>query len=65
MPFKQMTRNFSHNEDICIESAWLNTSKESIYEDDQTFSRFWKMIYNEFVINCNEGVRSKRSVKNC
>lgn len=59
----QRSANFSHQEDICIVSACLNTSKEAIRGGDQTSSRFWKRIYDQFVTNCGQRGRTEQSIK--
>lgn len=59
----QWTKNFSHNEDVLIESAWLNTSNDAISGNEQSSSRFWKRIYDLFMSNGGEIGRTKKSVK--
>ena len=40
----QMTKNFSQEEDKLIVSAWLNTSKDAITENEQQGGAFWHRI---------------------
>ncbi|KAF5732218.1 glutathione S-transferase T3-like [Tripterygium wilfordii] len=60
----QRTRNFTRDEDVFIVSAWLNTSKDAIHRVDQSSSRLWRRIYNQFLTNGGRGGRTEASIKN-
>jgi hypothetical protein len=42
------TKNFDHQEDVVVCSAWLNVSKDPIHGANQTRSSFWKRILDYF-----------------
>ncbi|KAL7097208.1 hypothetical protein ACP275_10G129400 [Erythranthe tilingii] len=56
----QRSENFSRKEDVCIVSVWLNTRKDVINGENG----FWRRIYDRFIINCGQGRRTERSIKN-
>ncbi|XP_012851819.1 PREDICTED: glutathione S-transferase T2-like [Erythranthe guttata] len=50
---KPRTANFSREEDVCIVSAWLSTSKSS---------GFWQRIHDKFIIEFGQGGRTEFSL---
>ena len=60
----QRTKNFSVEEDKLIVSAWLNTSKDAITENEQQGGAFWQRILQCFELHGgNHGERSQSSIK--
>ena len=60
----QRTKNFSVEEDKLIVSAWLNTSKDAIIENEQQGGAFWQRILQYLKLHGgNQKERSQSSIK--
>ena len=60
----QRTKNLSVEEDKLIVSAWLNTSKDAITENEQQGGAFWQRILQYLELHVgNQEERSQSSIK--